>query len=1064
MKNNNESYDKFISLLKDMFQFDSSDLDFGIYKIMNLKKEKISEFIDNEISKKIKNQLNIVSDQKKSDLQKKIDDLEKNEIIKNYLHAISIKDQEKIKMYEQDFEPNIKEYNDAKNQLSTICQNEDFEKQIYNHLLNFFSRYYENGDFITKRRYGRNEKYIIPYNGEETLLYWVNKDQYYVKTTENFYKFTFIADLSIYGKFTVNFRISDAEVEKGNEKSNEKKFFVLDDNTPISIDEANKTIDIYFSYRSLSKNELDKLNISSNPTQDKINESTINSLEQSFNNISKKNFYKLLNDKKSDTDKSILEKNLNKYTRKNTSDYFIHKDLKTFLYKELDFYIKNEYLSLEDIEILNKPLYQNRLKTYLSSATIFDNIAKTIIDFLAQIEDFQKKLWEKKKFVINTNYVITIDKIMNNIDILNKIMYNQNINNQIQEWKELNLVDDDFVIENIWDDTITGKEINPEYIHLPIDTKYFKEIEYDILSIFDDIDEELNGILIKSENYQALNLLKNKYEEKVKCIYIDPPYNTGNDGFLYKDKYMHSTWLSMMNDRLSLARDLMKNDGAIFISIDDNEVHNLNILMNNIFYINNKIGTITIVNNLKGRSDEKFIATANEYLISFAKNSEFYKMIGFDLSEDQLKEYKYEDEYGKYKIVGLRKTGKNWRRSDRPFLYYPIYYNEKNNTISLEKSNNDDIEILPLTTYEEEGNWRWSKDTFEKKKDKDIVIKKIKNNKWQVYTKMRLNDETDIRKLLPKSVWLDPKYDTAKGDYILKSIAIENIFNNSKPLGLISDIIKISMDNSKSNIILDFFAGSGTTAHAVMQLNKEDGGNRKFILVEMADYFDTIILPRIKKIAYSLEWKDGKPIIDKNNKKSQELEIDLDEQENINTNNGGIFVKYQTLEQYEDSLENIANDLKSDELLLYTEIDDYLIKYMIDWENKDSNIFLNPADLQDPFNYKLYITKDYIQQLVGIDLIETFNYLFGLHLKKYYKKVYDDIQYVAVLGEKEGKTYVIIWRKTKNMDYNKDKDNINDILKNIPIEVNEVYVNTDAILDRSFNVIDSLFKNLMLNN
>jgi len=137
-------------------------------------------------------------------------------------------------------------------------------------------------------------------------------------------------------------------------------------------------------------------------------------------------------------------------------------------------------------------------------------------------------------------------------------MYNQNINNQIQEWKELNIVDDDFTIENIWDNTINGKEIKTEYIHLPIDTKYFKDIEYDILSIFDDIDEELNGILIKSENYQALNLLKNKYEEKVKCIYIDPPYNTGNDGFLYKDKYMHSTWLSMMNDRLSLARDLMK--------------------------------------------------------------------------------------------------------------------------------------------------------------------------------------------------------------------------------------------------------------------------------------------------------------------------------------------------------------------------------------------------------------------------------------------------------------------------------------------------------------------------
>lgn len=1042
MKNNNESYDKFISLLKDMFQFDSSDLDFGIYKIMNLKKEKISEFIDNEISKKIKNQLNIVSDQKKSDLQKKIDDLEKNEIIKNYLHAISIKDQEKIKMYEQDFEPNIKEYNDAKNQLSTICQNEDFEKQIYNHLLNFFSRYYENGDFITKRRYGRNEKYIIPYNGEETLLYWVNKDQYYVKTTENFYKFTFIADLSIYGKYTVNFRISDAEVEKGNEKSNEKKFFVLDDNTPISIDEANKTIDIYFSYRSLSKNELDKLNISSNPTQDKINESTINSLEQSFHNISKEDFYKLLDDKKSHTDISILEKNLNKYTRKNTSDYFIHKDLKTFLYKELDFYIKNEYLSLEDIEILNKPLYQNRLKTYLSSATIFDNIAKTIIDFLAQIEDFQKKLWEKKKFVINTNYVITIDKIMNNIDVLNKIIDHKNINNQIQEWKELNLISDDFTIENIWDDTITGKEIKTEYIHLPIDTKYFKDIEYDILSIFDDIDEELNGILIKSENYQALNLLKNKYEEKVKCIYIDPPYNTGNDGFLYKDKYMHSTWLSMMNDRLSLARDLMINDGVIFISIDDNEVHNLNILMNNIMG-DNKTDNIIWKKTSEGRwgkmKNVKTIRKDHEYItIGFKEELILNKM----LEKPQFKnEYKNLDNdiRGPYKAGSLSKK-EEFSNKDHPFYYTVISPSGKKITRQFEIS-------------EEEFN----------KLNNDNRIYWGKNNNSIPSIKIFINEE---REITPYSIFIEKGTNTEGKEEFLTILGefyvniVDNL--NPKPIKLIKTLLQLGT-NSHS-IILDFFAGSGTTAHAVMQLNKEDGGNRKFILVEMADYFDTIILPRIKKLAYSLDWKNGKPVIDKNNKKSQELEIDLDEQENINTNNGGIFVKYQTLEQYEDSLENIANDLKSDELLLYTEIDDYLIKYMIDWENKDSNIFLNPADLQDPFNYKLYITKDYIQQLVGIDLIETFNYLFGLHLKKYYKKVYDDIQYVAVLGEKEGKTYVIIWRKTKNMDYNKDKDNINDILKNIPIEVNEVYVNTDAILDRSFNVIDSLFKNLMLNN
>ena len=1010
MKNNNESYDKFISLLKDMFQFDSSDLDFGIYKIMNLKKEKISEFIDNEISKKIKNQLNIVSDQKKSDLQKKIDDLEKNEIIKKYLDAISINDQGKIKMYEQDFEPNIKEYNDAKNQLSTICQNEDFEKQIYNHLLNFFSRYYENGDFITKRRYGRNEKYIIPYNGEETLLYWVNKDQYYVKTTENFYKFTFIADLSIYGKFTVNFRISDAEVEKGNEKSNEKKFFVLDDNTPISIDEANKTIDIYFSYRSLSKNELDKLNISSNPTQDKINESTINSLEQSFHNISKEDFYKLLNDKKSNTDISILEKNLNKYTRKNTSDYFIHKDLKTFLYKELDFYIKNEYLSLEDIEILNKPLYQNRLKTYLSSATIFDNIAKTIIDFLAQIEDFQKKLWEKKKFVINTNYVITIDKLMNNIDVLNKIMYHQNINNQIQEWKELNLVDDDFTIENIWDNTINGKEIKTEYIHLPIDTKYFKDIEYDILSIFDDIDEELNGILIKSENYQALNLLKNKYEEQVQTVYIDPPFNKEQDAnYLYSVKYKDSSWATLLENRLRLTKDWLNEKGSIFVRCDYNGNWIVRCLMDSEFGKENFRNEIAI--------------TRTKTALYIATPQKLTKNLG--VSYDNIFWFSKLPETNYLKIS----DGVIWTKRESYWKDYKSFYDRPSNRYTL-------LGITPQPGC----SWVWKKEE---------ALKAVEN--YEEYLRISAQTGESLEEYWEKirgklkflrkegntiKYWVEPIQKVSINDWtILEGYARSWGFPTENSEKLLKIIIDFT--SNECDLILDFFLGSGTTTAVAHKLG------RKWIGVEMGEHFYSVILPRMKKVlAYD---KSG---ISKEVKEYK----------------GGGFFKYSELEQYEDSLENIANDLKPDELLLYTEIDDYLIKYMIDWESNDSNIFLNPDNLQDPFNYKLYITKDYKQQLVNIDLIETFNYLFGLHVKKYYKKVYDDIQYVAVLGEKEGKTYVIIWRPTKNINVEKDKENINDILKNINIDVDEIYVNTDAILDRSFNVIDSLFKNLMLNN
>lgn len=373
------------------------------------------------------------------------------------------------------------------------------------------------------------------------------------------------------------------------------------------------------------------------------------------------------------------------------------------------------------------------------------------------------------------------------------------------------------------------------------------------------------NIVIVGENLETLKLLLKPYFGKVKMIYIDPPYNTGKD-FIYHDNFKeplkdylektgqidsegkklttntetrgryHSDWLNFMYPRLFLARSLLRDDGVIFISIDDHEVHHLRMIMNEIFGEENYLGTISVVNNLKGRSDDNYIATANEFLLVYAKNKELYEMGGFPLNEEQLKEYDQEDEWGKYKEVGFRKTGKNWRREDRPLMFYPIYFNEKTKEISLERKNKDDIEILPLTSEGFEGRWRWEKKTFLERKDKDIVIRKVKTDKWQVFTKMRLNENGEERTLLPKSVWIDPKYDTAKGAKILKEMFGKDIFDNPKPLDFISDILLVSTNNN--SLILDFFAGSGTTGHAVWDLNKEDGGNRKFILIQLDEPVD----------------------------------------------------------------------------------------------------------------------------------------------------------------------------------------------------------------------------------
>jgi len=258
-------------------------------------------------------------------------------------------------------------------------------------------------------------------------------------------------------------------------------------------------------------------------------------------------------------------------------------------------------------------------------------------------------------------------------------------------------------------------------------------------------------------------------------------------------------------------------------------------------------------------------------------------------------------------------------------------------------------------------------------------------------------------------------------------------FSNPKPNLLIKNLCNAST-KYYDDLILDFFAGSGTTAHAVMKLNQEDGGKRKFILVEMADYFDTVIVPRIKKVAYTFDWKDGKP---------------------QNSSGIGVFFKYHTLEQYEDSLENI--EFSDFQPSLY-EFEDYFVKYMLDWETKKSKTFLNIDDLQDPFNYKLKIIDNYQSKTVNVDLVETFNYLLGLFVKKYEVIEVHDRKYIFTYGEKDNQNILIVWRSLKDIDLQKDKQIIEKEIEKFSPD--KIYINGDAIV-KNFEPIEPLFKNLM---
>ena len=346
----------------------------------------------------------------------------------------------------------------------------------------------------------------------------------------------------------------------------------------------------------------------------------------------------------------------------------------------------------------------------------------------------------------------------------------------------------------------------------------------------------VNHTIIEGDNLHALTALTFTHEAKIDVIYIDPPYNTGNKDFKYNDSfvdkedgYRHSKWLSFMNKRLRIAKTLLSEKGVIFISIDDNEQAQLKLLCDEIFGEGNFVGEVAVVNNLKGRSDARFIATANEYLLIYKKNS--FETYGIPAPDGYVEEYKLFDKIGKYRLLGLRKRGDNSLREDRPNLFYPIYYNSLTNDWSLDKDDfAESVEIIPKLSNGQEGNWRWGKDTLLKRRDEIVIQTVKKRNEYDVFQKDYLHKENDeIKRIKPKSFWSGTEFSSDAGTKSLKEILPDANFRSPKPIGLINCCLLQS--TTKDSTILDFFAGSGTTLHAVMALNAEDGGNRQCILV-----------------------------------------------------------------------------------------------------------------------------------------------------------------------------------------------------------------------------------------
>lgn len=952
------NYEKLQAILRDIFEIDKADLDFGIYRIMNQKRAEVNQFIDKQLPKDTKEILSQIQSKDSVQLQQELDKLGTS------LDNAGVT---------RDSSP---KYINLKQALEIAVDVSAMEQEIFSHLSSFFKRYYKEGDFISQRRY-KKDVYAIPYEGEEVKLHWANADQYYIKTSEYLKDYAFL----IPDKKKVVFRLKEASTEQNNNKAQgdgERRFAIYEEEP---MNEEDNVLYINFTY------ELHKKTV-------KQDELVKNAFELIVSNIPL-NFAVICASGSAATEKNknrtLLEKHLNDFVARNSFDYFIHKDLGEFLRRELDFYIKNEILFIDDINTENPDFFTAQL----SKIKAFKTVAEKIITFLAQIEDFQKKLWLKKKFVIRTDYCMTIDKIPEKY--YSEILENKA---QLHEWKEL---------FNVEIHGIEGLIFEP---FLVLDTKFFSDDFKDrLMAEFYNLDEETDGLLINSENFQALNLMQEKYREKVDGIYIDPPYNTDGNEIVYKNGFKDSSWCSLIENRLLLSKTLKTSEAISCTTIDECEVDNLSLILKSVFF-NYDLRPTIIEYNHRGRVKSNFAITHEYGLWMIPKGKDLISRKN-EISNDIKR--------------NLRRTGTDSLRRDAPKQFFGIEVDKKSlkiidvyepldiGTIVLTKGNESSIIVYPIDDDNIERRWYYGRERVIAEANDSVYAKKIGE-------KIQIHYHQKGKPKMRKSVWVGNLMDASTyGSELLNNLfgMGERQFSFPKSIFAVAESLD-SLSNKQKSLFLDYFAGSGTTAHATIKLNREDGGKRKYILVEMGTYFNTVTKPRVQKVIYTDNWKNGKP---QDKKGISQL------------------FKYQVLESYEDTLNNLVLKQKNLGELGFGEEaqEEYLLNYMLDIESREH--LFDISVFKNPFDYKLKVTENNELIPTRVDLVETFNYLIGLYVEHMQRT--KDIKFVEGTTRTGVKT-LVIWR---NMETTGNEETIK-IFRRLyeserTKEFEQIYINGD---------------------
>ncbi|MGE0244014.1 MAG: DNA methyltransferase [Pyrinomonadaceae bacterium] len=970
----NQKLDKLKVLLRELFQLDQPDLDFGIYRVLHAKSGEISKFLDDDLLPQVKAAFGQYKSADKAEIEKQLAELRK-----------SVADAG----LDPDDSPKVKE-------LSAKLANESvdlsrLEGEVYDHLFGFFRRYYSEGDFLSKRVY-KEGVYAIPYEGDEVKLHWANADQYYIKTSEYLrdYAFRLKPDANEEAgedPMRVHFRLIDAaEGEHGNVKEGEGKnrVFILESSD--FIEEENGELVIKLEYRPASLTDWpdhEREGKKKPPVQKdllKIAEDRLLATEEVtlLNWISELGKSHIKADGEL-ADYSRLRAHLNRYSARNTFDYFVHKDLGGFLRRELDFYIKNEVMHLDDIESDTAP----RVEQYLSKIKVIRSIAGKIIDFLAQLEDFQKKLWLKKKFVVETSYLIRVG-------IIPEEFYPEIVANDAQreEWVRLYSISEFEETATLYSDPLTTNFLKA-FPTLMVNTSlYDSGFTQRILASTHDIDTVITGTVINSDNFHALATLNPRFSKEISAIYIDPPYNVPGAEIIYKNEFLHSSWLSLVENRRSLSVALLSNSGFECITVDDYEKHRLMSAIDAAGQSDNVLGVVCIRNNPSGRATVTGFAVNHEYAI-FIAGSVAASLGRFEHTEKQRQRYDQTDENGlPFEWENMRKSSAGSLRADRPKQHFAIFVDGTTLEVSIpqqtwvEATRKYDLDEQPRPDEKivypvgPDGIERvWSIGIEKAKRDSKLLLAEGDHERIEIYKRKFLN----LKGVLPRTWWDKPEYSARdRGTRLLRDmLGRSQPFDFPKALVAVIDCLRVC-SLEEDGIVLDYFAGSGTTGHATIAMNREDAGSRKFILAEAGPYFHTVLVPRLAKATYSPEWSNGKPA---RTATPEEAE-----------SSPGI-IKIISLESYEDALNNL--ELKRTEVQEQTLFgkqadtndtfrEQYMLRYMLDVETRGSRSILNVELFADPTAYKLKVKRPGSDESreVNVDLLETFNWLIGLTVQQ----------------------------------------------------------------------------------